>query len=413
MTLPRLGLLLLLLFALQSVAQEVSPMALFHQQASGTSLMPASTPMEMRMFSAGNWHVMLHGVAFVTDLQQSGPRGGDDQFSTNWIMAAASRRLGRGELMFRGMLSAEPATIDNERYPLLFQTGETANGRAIIDGQHPHDFFMELALEYAQPIGKGVGYVYLAPHGDAALGPVAFPHRPSAAEIPQAVLSHHHQDSTHIASSVMTAGYRRGPFTLEASAFHGGEPDEERWDIEVGTIDSWSGRLSWTPTRNLVAQVSHGELKKPEALEPGDASRTTASVAFERQLRRAHLSSTLVYGIINKKWFDQKLDSYLAEGLLRMGDRHSISTRVERMEKDELFPHFHPPTKPPVKPRIPTFTINSFLVGYTYDFLVRSPIRLGVGANMTFHSMPEDLELVYGEGPRSRAVFVRARLIGY
>lgn len=405
--------LLLLLLSLDLLAQDsISPMALFHQQGSGTSLLPASAPMEMKMFSAGQWHVMLHGVAFLNDIQQSGPRGGDDQFSTNWIMAAASRPLWGGAIMFRTMLSAEPATIDDQRYPLLFQTGETANGQAIIDGQHPHEFFMELAAEFARPIGRGTGYLYLAPHGDAALGPVAFPHRPSAAEIPQAVLSHHHQDSTHIASTVITAGYRRGPFTLEASGFHGAEPDEERWDIETGPIDSWSTRLSWTPTLNVVAQVSYGELKKPEALEPGDVTRTTASVAWERPLGRAHLSSTLVYGINTKKWFDQKLDSYLAEGLLRMGNRHWVSTRFERMEKDELFPHFHPPVKPVIKPNIPTFTINSLLVGYTFDFLVREPLRLGIGANMTVYSMPEDLDLFYGEDPMSRAVFLRARLIG-
>ncbi|HYR29288.1 MAG TPA: hypothetical protein VEU30_12535 [Thermoanaerobaculia bacterium] len=402
----------LLLTLTLSAQDAISPMALFHQQASGTSLMPAAAPMEMRMFSAGQWHVMLHGVAFLNDIQQSGPRGRDDQFSTNWLMAAASRPVGAGAMMFRVMLSAEPATIDDQRYPLLFQTGETANGLAIIDGQHPHEFFMELAAEYARPIGKGTGYLYLAPHGDAALGPVAFPHRPSAAEIPQAVLSHHHQDSTHIASTVVTAGYRRGPLTFEMSGFHGAEPDEERWDVQLGAIDSWSTRVTWTPTFNLVAQVSHGELTKPEALEPGDASRTTASIAWERPLGRAHLSSTVVYGIINKKWYDQKLDSYLAEGLLRLGNRHWISTRFERMEKDELFPHAHPPVKPVIKPNIPTFTVSSALVGYTFDFLVRSPVRLGIGANMAFHSIDEDLELVYGEAPRSKTVFLRARLIG-
>ncbi len=405
--------LLFILLASTAAAQDsITPMALFHQQASGTSLLPASTPMEMRMFNAGSWHVMLHGVAFLNDIDQSGPRGDHKQFSSNWIMAAASRPLGRGAVLFRAMLSAEPATIEGQVYPLLFQTGETVNGSAIIDGQHPHDFFMELAAEYARPIGNGIGYLYVAPHGDPALGPVAFPHRASAAEIPQAVISHHHQDSTHIASSVITTGYRRGPFTFEVSGFHGAEPDEERWNIDLGPIDSWAARLSWTPTLNLVAQVSHGQLKKPEALEPGDAERTTASVAHEWSRGSARLSSSLVYGIITKKWFDQKLDSYLAEGLLHLGKRHWITTRLERVEKDELFPHFHPPIKPPVKPNIPTFTVDAALVGYTFDFLVRSPIRLGIGANMTFHSIPADLDLVYGENPRGRTVFLRARLIG-
>ncbi|HYC89481.1 MAG TPA: hypothetical protein VEO54_09750 [Thermoanaerobaculia bacterium] len=408
-----LSLLLGSLLSFPLAAAETPSLAgFFHQQGSGTSLMPAAAPMEMRMFNAGSWHVMLHGVAFANHIQQSGPRGGDDTFSTNWVMAAASKEMWGGAVQLRTMLSLEPATIRDKRYPLLFQTGETADGRAIIDGQHPHDFFMELAAEYARPVGGGIGYVYLAPHGDAALGPVAFPHRPSAAEIPQAVLSHHNQDSTHIASTVITTGYRRGAFALEVSGFHGAEPDEGRWDIDLGPIDSWSTRLSWAPTPNLVAQVSHGELKKPEALEPGDVARTTASVAYEHPFSRAHLSTSLVYGINHKKWFDQRLDAYLGEALLRVGDRHWISTRYERVEKDELFPHVHSPIRPPVPPVIPTFLVQSLLVGYTFDFWVRAPLRVGAGANYTMHDTPEALDPFYGEDPNSRAVFLRVRLIG-
>ncbi|HUR83175.1 MAG TPA: hypothetical protein VM733_20630, partial [Thermoanaerobaculia bacterium] len=356
--------------------------------------------------------VMLHGVAFGTYLQQSGPRGRDAAFSTNWIMAAGMKPIGNGTLMLRTMLSLEPATIDHQAYPLLFQTGETANGRAIIDGQHPHDFVMELAAEYAHPVAGGIGYVYVAPHGDPALGPIAFPHRPSAAEIPQAVLGHHQQDSTHIASSVVTTGYRRGPLAFEVSGFHGAEPDEERWNIDLGPIDSWSARVSVIPTSQLVAQVSYGALKKPEALEAGDAVRTTASVAWERPMPRAHLSTSLVYGLQRKKGSDQKLDAYLAEALLHVGVRHWISTRLERAEKDELFGHAHAPVKPAVKPTIPTFTINSALIGYTIDVWTGAPVKVGVGANWTFHSTPGELDPFYGEDPQSRAVFVRLRLIG-
>jgi hypothetical protein len=408
----RLLFVCLLLVAFPLAAETPSLGGFFHQQGSGTSLMPAAAPMEMRMFSAGSWHMMVHGVAFAADLQQTGPRGRDDRFSTNWVMASAMKEMWGGAVLFRTMLSAEPATIPDQRYPLLFQTGETAGGRAIIDGQHPHDFFMELSLQYARPIGAGIGYVYLAPHGDAALGPVAFPHRPSAAEIPQAVLSHHNQDSTHIASSVITTGYRRGPLALEVSGFHGAEPDEERWNIDLGPIDSWAARLSFAPTPNLVAQVSYGALKKPEALEPGDVDRTTASVAYEKQFARAHVSTSLVYGINHKKWYDQQLDSYLGEALLHAGQRHWISTRVERVEKDELFPHTHSPVRPVVKPNIPTFRIDSLLVGYTFDFWLRPPVRIGIGANWTLHSIPETLDPFYGEDPQSRALFLRLRLIG-
>ncbi|HEX3107787.1 MAG TPA: hypothetical protein VHU41_01755, partial [Thermoanaerobaculia bacterium] len=149
---------------------------LLMRQASGTSMNPQSAPMEMSMTQHGGWMVMLHGLAFVNDVQQSGPRGGDKFFSTNWGMAMADRKLGDGHLMLRTMLSLEPLTV-GDKYPELFQTGETLHHQPIVDAQHPHDFFMELAAEYARPLTAGtIGYVYAAPVGDPALGPVAYPH---------------------------------------------------------------------------------------------------------------------------------------------------------------------------------------------------------------------------------------------
>jgi len=158
----------------------------------------------MTMFHSGSWNVMLHGIVFLNDTHQTGFRGRDKDFSTNWAMLMAERSAGRGAIMLRAMLSGEAATISSRKYPELFQTGETAFGRQIIDGQHPHDFFMELAVEYAHPIESATGYLYVAPVGDPALGPVAYPHRESAMETPQAVLSHHFQDSTHISYNVVT-----------------------------------------------------------------------------------------------------------------------------------------------------------------------------------------------------------------
>src|SRR5437764_10079469 len=159
------------------------------EQASGTGRNPDAAPMSMLMTSAGRWTLALHAQAFLDRANDSGPRGGKKTFSTNWMMGTASRPLGGGTLAFRTMLSLEPATISQRKYPELFQTGETAFGKQLIDGQHPHDFFMELAAEYVHSLGRhAFGYLYIAPVGDPALGPVGFPHRDSAAEIPQAPL---------------------------------------------------------------------------------------------------------------------------------------------------------------------------------------------------------------------------------
>src|SRR5215510_9822061 len=96
---------------------------------SGTSIEPRTTSESSPMIhgSIGNWTYMFHANAFLADIQQSGPRGRDRLFSTNWLMPMVTRQFGRQTVTFRTMLSLEPATIARRQYPLLFQTGETAN----------------------------------------------------------------------------------------------------------------------------------------------------------------------------------------------------------------------------------------------------------------------------------------------
>jgi hypothetical protein len=192
-------------------------------------------------------------------------------------MLGAVHKLGRGSLMLRSMVSLEPATVTDRRYPLLFQTGETAYGIPLVDSQHPHDFVMELSVQYAHPLGeKGTWNVYYAPVGDPALGPAGFPHRASALELPQAAIGHHWQDSTHIANNVLTGGVTYGKVRLEASAFYGREPNEARWNIDWGAMNSWSSRLSFFPSKNWTTQVSVGRLRDPESSRARPSSRSRA-----------------------------------------------------------------------------------------------------------------------------------------
>lgn len=376
------------------------------EQASGTAANPAALPMEMSMTRRLGWQLMAHGLVSIDNTRADGPRGREKTFATNWGMFVAERPVGRGALLFRSMLSLEPATITGRVYPLLFQTGETAFGRQIIDGQHPHDFFMELAAEYARPLGRSLVFVYVAPVGDPALGPVAYPHRDSAMELPQAVLGHHFQDSTHIASSVITAGVQYGIARFEASSFYGGEPDEERWDLDGGLPNCASARLTLTPTRALSGQVSFGYLSKPEKLEPGDQKRWTASVSHGMPLAQGRWATSLIWGRIYKESHDNVLESYLAESTLNVG-RHWLSARFENVQKDELFPHPHPTGRieRPARP-VSTFRIQSYTVGYTLDVWR----RVGVGANYTWYRFPAILQGFYGEDPRSTMVYLRARM---
>lgn len=373
---------------------------LLMRQVSGIGMNPFAAPSHMEMTSYGGWMLMLHGLAFVSAVDESGPRGENKLFSTNWLMGMADRPLVGGHLMFRSMLSLEPITV-GDYYPELFQTGETIHGRPIVDGQHPHDFFMELAAEYAHSIGADtVGYIYAAPFGDPALGPVAYPHRASAAEIPQAALSHHVQDSTHIAGSVVTIGAQRGMLGVAVSGFHGREPDENRWDIDTGKIDSWSTRVTFDPTPNWSVQISTGHLHHPEAAEPDDVQRTTASVSYSDG---GHLNASVIFGH-NDKREGPSVSSLLGEATLRFLERNYVTGRAEIVDKDELFPAAAgPPSAIGVSHRIKALTL-----GYSRDVFDRNSVSVALGGNVTGYSIPDAIKPAYGD-PRSIYLFLRLR----
>jgi hypothetical protein len=371
--------------------------------ASGTSVNPQAWPMPMLMKNFGRWNTMWMGIAFLADIQQSGPRGGDKLYSTNWFMVRAEHRIGaRGAFAAQLMLSLEPATVTGRRYPLLFQTGETAYGIPIADGQHPHNFIMALGFDYAYSIDDFTKLLlYFAPVGDPALGPVAYPHRASAMELPQAPISHHLQDSTHIADDVVTAGISHKSFRLEASGFHGAEPGENRWTIEAGAIDSWSARLWFFPSRNWAAQVSTGRLAHPEALEPGDQLRTTASLEYTLPMQGSSWSSSLIWGRTHNTASLRNLNSYLAESVLPLSRRNFVTGRVELVDKDELFGG---------QPPYGTFRIAEYTIGYTRDIPLFRYVETGVGANFSAYSVPAAIQPYYGDRPVGGNVFVRFRL---
>lgn len=373
-------------------------------EASGTSFNPASSPVEMVHFSGDGWSFMAHGVAFVVDTQQTGPRGADKLFSANWFMGEASHPLGGGTFRVRAMLSLDPATITDGRYPELLQTGETWHGEPIVDGQHPHNLFMELALEYKHLLGaKTKLTLYAAPVGDPALGPVAYPHRVSAEELPQATLAHHLQDSTHISYDVVTLGVTRGILGLEASGFHGAEPGEDRWIITQGAIDSYSARFTVTPNANWTGQFSAGRLTHPEALEPGDQVRTTASVTYNRPYAGGNWASSVIWGRVHKTDDRANLNGYGVESVARFIGRNYVTGRIELVDKNELF-------LPGSALYGQSFRVGAYTAGYTRDFYLIPRIATGLGVNVTTYSMPEELHSYYGRRPAGILVFLRLRL---
>jgi len=379
--------------------------------ASGTSVNPQSWPMPMEMLHHADWSFMFMGAGFLVEEQQTGPRGADKLYSPNWGMFGAEHPLGRGSFQFDLMLSLEPATVTDRRYPELLQTGETAYGRPLVDAQHPHNFIMALGVHYAYPLGEStVLELYFAPVGDPALGPVAFPHRASAAELPQAPLGHHWQDSTHIADEVVTAGIKYKKVRLEASGFYGTEPDENRWHIDTGAINSWSTRLSYFPARDWVAQVSVGRLAHPERQEPGDVVRTTASVEYTKPMQGSSWSTSLIWGRNHDTLFHRNTNSYLLESVAPWRGRNFFTGRVELVDKDELFND-----QPDLEEFLTvtagsTYRIGAYTAGYTRDLGTFHKVETGIGANFTGYSMPDAIRPYYGTHPIAVSVFLRLRL---
>jgi hypothetical protein len=382
-----------------------------HHGSSGTSAEPNSTPVPMLMDMKGKWMLMLHSNVFVTDIQQTGPRGGDKFFSTNWVMPMVERKLGPGQLTLRAMFSLEPATISARQYPLLFQQGETAFGKPIVDGQHPHDFFMEIAALYDLKLGeKTLLSFYAAPVGDPAIGPTAYPHRASASENPVATLGHHQEDSTHIADDVVTVGLTHGIVRIEASGFHGREPDEFRWNIDTGKIDSWSTRLTLQPGKNWSGQYSYARIASPEALFPAEnQARTTASAMYNRPFNGGNWASTVLWGRTRSLADNSKENSYLLESLVRFKTGNYAWTRIENAGRsNELLNGANP--LPARLQEEPIGHVQAYTVGYDHDIDLIPHVRSAVGGQVTTYGVPNVLRPVYGSDPVGFEVFLRFRL---
>lgn len=393
-----------------SMGPETFLQSILGHTGSGTSAQPVSTPAPMLMTMKGSWTFMFHANVFVLDEQQSSPRGGDKFFATNWFMPMAQRKLGPGVFTTRVMLSLEPATVSNRRYPLLFQQGETAFGVPIADGQHPHDFVMELAVLYdLKPGEKSLLSFYFAPTGDPAIGPAAYAHRASASENPVGTLGHHQEDSTHIASDVVTVGLAHGMARIEASGFHGREPDEFRWDIDQGKIDSWSTRLTLEPSKNWSGQYSYARIASPEALFAGEnQERMTASIMYNRPFQDGNWASTLLWGRTRSLRDNSIFNSYAFESTARFRARNYAWTRIESAERsNELILGENP--LPPGFQEQPIGQVQAYTVGYDRDIDLLPHMATAIGAQFTTYGVPERLKAIYGAHPVGVVMFLRLR----
>ena len=373
--------------------------------SSGTGWQPAVIVPHAWMKTVNGWDFMAHCVVFIDYNQQGGPRGEGKAESANWAMLMEQHRLAGGTILFREMFSAESLTSPHPGFPELFQTGETYHGQPLIDHQHPHNVFSELALYYTHSVADKISWLfYGAAAGEPALGPVAYVHRASAAELPMAPLAHHLQDSTHISFGVLTTGLVISRLKVEGSVFNGREPGEKRYEITFAPLDSWSTRLSIAPSRNWTAQYSYGRLEHPEALELGSQRRQTASVEYVRplagKLANGSWATSLVWGRVHKEADNHDLNGYVLESTLNFLTKNYAFTRLELVDKDELFPG---------GPLSPNYRIGAYTVGGARDLVQSRLWQLALGADLTFYSKPASLNAAYGSDPVSFQIFLRVR----
>jgi hypothetical protein len=245
--------------------------------------------------------------------------------------------------------------------------------------------------------------VYIGYPGEPALGSVAFMHRPSALANPDAPITHHWNDGTHITFGVATIGYRYDKFKLEASSFTGREPDENRYNFDKPKFDSWSGRLSYNPSMNWSLQVSHGFVKSPEVLHPEeDVHRTTASAIYSLPLAKdIWLNATALWGQ-NKIAGEPGENAALLEGALRLR-RWELYTRYEWVQKSTEELALNAATFGEHQ----VFPVNEWTLGLTYDVVELAKTRLALGAHATWFRGDGQLSGLYGRNPIGGEVFLR------
>ncbi len=361
----------------------------------------------MQMDDGAGWQFMQDGAIFGVFNRQGGPRGTTEFRAPNWWMGMFTRKLGSSRLTLNAMFSLDPATVGSRGYSEIFQVGEVVDGRPLIDRQHPHDLFMQLAAIWRIPLGDRAGLTIAGgPAGEPALGPVAFMHRASAAEYPFAALSHHKFDSTHIAYGVATAAVDWGRWVVEGSVFNGREPDENRWNFDFGRMDSVSGRVWYRPAERWEFQVSTGHLVEPEVLEPGNIERTTASASWFTSAGNDFSSATVGYGV--NASHDANRQALFGEFTRHVG-RNAVFGRAEAVQvetsllvNDTVPADDHDAAK--------TDTVGALTAGVVRDVLAWRGFEGGLGAAVTFYAVPDALKPTHGDHPVSFQVFFRLRV---
>jgi hypothetical protein len=371
------------------------------RDASGTSWQPDAGPGMGEMSMRGDWMVMGHAVLNGVYDWQDGPRGDTKLFASGMIMGMARRDFASGDVVqLRAMLSPEPF-MGKRGYPLLLAAGETADGvDHLIDRQHPHDLFMELSASFTKMLTeRDSAFVYAGLPGEPAFGPPAFMHRLSIMDSPEAPISHHWLDSTHITFGVLTAGFVHDKWKIEASAFNGSEPDQHRYNIEEAKLNSTSVRVSWNPTERLALQASWADQKSPEQLAPGvNETRLSASAIYTQKISAdGWWSTTLAFGSKDPTGGAAR-SAWALESAYHPSAAWTFFARAEQIETDELDHHGA------------VARVGKASIGAIRDFKLTDSVTFGIGALYAQNFVPGALERDYGGDPDGAMTFLRLKI---
>lgn len=389
---------------MQSLLSSDLPMSI---DGSGTSWLPEETPMHMYMLPSEKWQLMIHGNIFLRYTSQNFThhemKGSNAQFDApNMVMFMGSRKIKmNGLFSFSTMFSLDPITVTENGYPLLFQTGEVYQGTPLVDIQHPHDLVAGLSVAYAQKLNTHSDlYLYLGYPGEPALGPSNFMHRFSAFNNPDAPLSHHWQDATHITFGVATLGYRYDKFKIETSIFTGREPDDNRYDFDKPKFDSYSYRISFNPNSNWAMQFSQGYLHSPEILNPDEnVFRTTGSAMYVNRIAdNKIIAATLIYGsnaikelplqnsiLLETNYQISKLSPYLRfEWVQKLASELNVLGSGTQIA-----------------------SVQSLAAGINYVLVTFASTELSLGGQLSAGFINERLEEYYGNLPLSGQIYLK------
>ena len=362
--------------------------------------------MSMCMPSAGpgGAHTVVSGqfnVFGVFDVAQ-GPRGVDQFGAPNMFMLDVGRAVTARQFLDLNLMgTAELWTYPQRGYPQLLQIGEQrSDGQPYLDAQHPHTSpIMGLTLSDTVSLESSETLkLFFAPRGESTDGPIAFMHRDSARDNPDAPLGHHvGQDVGHISSTVLGGQLDLGQVIVEASAFNGTEPNPTVVDLPLGPLNSEALRVTylWTSADRVMASIAN--VKQTDPQYPGTTSATRLSASVYDHISLAEGGSrdhTLIVGSITRHPTDSPLTSILDEAVLQRGTS-DLWWRVEVLQR--LASELEIPTSPlPEASTEVKHWVSALTLGYTHWSWRYRKVQVGLGSSLTMDVVPSDWASVYG-----------------